>query len=62
MIADPKFAAGDTVRLISSPHIPKGLGEFRIVRRLPVEYGMHGYRVQSLADGHLRAVMEIEIA
>ena len=59
---DPKFAAGDTVRLISSPHIPKGLGEFKIVRRLPAERGIHGYRVQSLGDGHLRVVTESEIA
>ena len=59
---DPKFTTGDTVRLIPSPYIPKALGEFKIVRRLPVEHGMHGYRIQSLADGHLRAVMEIEIA
>ena len=58
---DPKFTTGDTVRLIPSAYISKGLGEFKIVRRLPVENGMHGYRVQSLADGHLRAVMEIEI-
>jgi hypothetical protein len=59
---NPKFTAGNTVRLISSSHIPKGLGEFKIVRRLPMENGMHGYRVQSLADGHLRVVIESEIA
>ena len=60
-MTNPKFAAGETIRLIPSPHISKGLGEFKIVRRLPTEHGMHGYRVQSLADGHLRVVMESEI-
>jgi len=61
-MTEPKFEAGDTVRLISSAYIPKGLGEFKIVRRLPTEHGMHGYRVQSLVDGHLRVVMESEIS
>ncbi len=59
---DPRFTTGDTVRLIPSPYIPGALGEFKIVRRLPTEHGMHGYRVQSLADGHMRVVMESEIA
>jgi len=59
---DPRFAAGDTVRLVPSPYLSKALGTFKIVRRLPVEHGMHGYRVQSLSDGHLRVVMESEIA
>ncbi|HLJ19157.1 MAG TPA: hypothetical protein VKU84_03120 [Stellaceae bacterium] len=61
-MTEPKFATGDTVRLISSAYIPKGLGDFTIVRRLPVENGLHGYRVQSVADGHLRVVIESEIA
>lgn len=58
---DPRFTAGDTVRLIPSPYLSRGLGEFKIVRRLPVEHGMHGYRVESISDGHLRVVMECEI-
>jgi hypothetical protein len=58
---DPRFTAGDIVRLIPSPYLSKALGEFKIVRRLPVEHGMHGYRVESISDGHLRVVMECEI-
>ena len=58
----PKFATGDTVRLIRSPYLSGKLGTFKIVRRLPAERGMYGYRVQSLSDGHLRVVMESEIA
>ena len=58
----PKYAAGDTVRLIPSPHLSGKLGTFKIVRRLPAEHGIYGYRVQSLTDGHLRVVMESEIA
>lgn len=59
---DPKFTTGDTVSLIPSHYISGKLGKFKIVRRLPTEHGMHGYRVESLSDGHLRVVMEIEIA
>ena len=59
---DPRFAPGDTVKLITNAYIPNGLGEFTILRRLVLEHGMHGYRLQSLADGHLRVVEESEIA
>ena len=59
---DPKFTTGDTVSLIPSHYISSKLGEFKVVRQLPIEHGMHGYRVQSLSDGHLRVVMESEIA
>jgi len=61
-MTEPRFAAGDTVRLISSAYIPKGLGEFKVVRQLPAEHGMYGYRLQSIMDGHQRVVMENEIA
>ena len=61
-MTEPKFVTGDTVMLISSHHIPDKLGKFKVVRPLPIEHGMHGYRVQSLTDGHLRVVMESEIA
>ncbi len=58
----PKYATGDTVRLIPSAYLSGKLGTFKIVRRLPAEHGMYGYRVQSLSDGHFRVVMESEIA
>jgi hypothetical protein len=61
-MVDPKFAAGDTVTLVSNARMPKELGEFKIVRPLLLEHGAHGYRIQSLADGHLRVVTESEIA
>jgi len=60
-MTEPKFTTGDTVSLIPSHYISGKLGEFKIVRRLPAEHGMHGYRVQSVVDGHLRVVMETEI-
>jgi hypothetical protein len=58
----PKFTAGDTVRLVPSLHISSALGPFEVTRLLPEERGMHGYRVTSLTDGHVRVVMESEIA
>jgi hypothetical protein len=58
----PKFSAGDTVRLIPNLYIPAALGAFEITRLLPEERGMYGYRVTSLMDGHVRVVMESEIA
>ena len=61
-MTEPKFATGDTVSLVSRHDVPGKLGRFKVVRLLPIEYGMHGYRVQSLADGHLRVVHESEIA
>jgi hypothetical protein len=61
-MAHPRFATGDTVRLLPSPYLSAKLGTFKIVRRLPTEHGMPGYRIQSLSDGHLRVVMESEIA
>ena len=61
-MAKPKFTAGDTVRLIPSLHIPSALGSFEVTRLLPEERGMYGYRVTSLTDGHVRVVMESEIA
>jgi|GEM_PF-2601066 hypothetical protein len=59
---EPKFTTGDTVSLVPSHYISSKLGKFKVIRRLPIEHGMHGYRVQSLLDGHLRVVMESEIA
>jgi len=59
---EPKFTTDDTVSLIPSHYISGKLGKFKVVRLLPMEHGMRGYRVQSLADGHLRVVMESEIA
>lgn len=61
-MTEPKFTTGDTVSLIKSHYISGTLGKFKVVRRLPTEHGMHGYRVQSLMDGHQRVVMESEIA
>ena len=61
-MVDPKFTTGDTVTLISNARIPKWLGEFKIVRPLLLEHDAYGYRIQSLADGHLRVVTESEIA
>ena len=57
-----KFSAGDTVSLSPSPHFPPTLGKFRIVRQMPTERGIAGYRIESLTDGHARVVTEAEIA
>ncbi len=59
---EPKFRTGDTVSLIPSHYLSGKLGKFKVVRPLPTEQGMQGYRVQSLSDGHLRVVRESEIA
>jgi hypothetical protein len=57
-----KFNPGDRVKLIPSPYIRNSQGEFEILRVLPVEHGMHQYRVKSITDGVVRVVMEAEIA
>jgi hypothetical protein len=56
-----KFQAGQTVTVIASPYISNARGDFNIVCVLPEEHGMHQYRIKSIADGHLRVVMESEI-
>ena len=69
-MADHKFKAGETVRVIettpvrlkrtghgSAPH-----GEFEVVRPLPAENGRNQYRIKSTLDGHERVVKEHEIA
>lgn len=57
-----KFNPGDRVKLIPSPYIRNSQGEFEILRVLPMEHGMHQYRVKSIVDGVMRVVMEAEIA
>jgi len=37
------------------------LGQFEIVRVMPVEHGIHQYRIKSMKDGHERVVIESEL-
>jgi hypothetical protein len=57
-----KFNPGERVKLIPSPYIRNTQGDFEILRVLPIEYGMHQYRIKSVTDSIVRVVMEAEIA
>jgi hypothetical protein len=58
----PKFKAGQTVTVLQSAHILDARGSFRVVCALPEERGVQQYRIKSSTDGHVRVVMESEIA
>ena len=57
-----KFKAGQTVTVVQSAHILNARGNFRILCALPEERGVQQYRIKSAIDGHVRVVMESEIA
>ncbi len=57
-----KYKVGRSVEVIASALHPRPLGRFEIVRALPVERGIHQYRIKSVLDGHERVVAESELA
>lgn len=57
-----KFAAGRKVQIAASDLRLSPLGQFEIVRALPIEHGVLQYRIKSLKDGHQRVVMESDLS
>lgn len=57
-----KFAAGRKVQIAASDLRLSPLGQFEIVRAMPIEHGILQYRIKSLKDGHQRVVMESELS
>lgn len=56
-----KFRAGRTVEFVPSDLRLTPLGQFEIVRALPIEHGIAQYRLKSLKDGHQRVAMESDL-
>ena len=56
-----KFKAGRTVEFVESDLRLTPLGQFEIVRALPIEHGIAQYRLKSLKDGHQRVAMESDL-
>lgn len=61
-MASHKFAAGRKVQFVKSDLRLSPLGQFEIIRALPIEHGILQYRVKSLIDGHQRVVMESDLS
>jgi hypothetical protein len=57
-----KYAVGRNVQFVPSELRLSPLGQFEIVRALPIEHGIAQYRIKSLKDGHQRVVMESDLA
>ena len=61
MIDTHKFKLGQSVELLRNEQNLRPLGLFEIVRIMPTEHGYRQYRIRSLADGHERVAMEVEL-
>jgi hypothetical protein len=61
-MADPKFSLNQIVDFVAWDFRLTPLGQFEIVRLLPVEHGIRRYRIKSLKDGHERVAIESELA
>lgn len=57
-----KFAAGRKVQFVKTDLRLSPLGQFEIIRALPIEHGILQYRVKSLKDGHQRVVIESDLS
>jgi hypothetical protein len=57
-----KFVAGRKVQFVPSDLRLSPLGQFEIIRAMPIEHGVLQYRVKSLKDGHQRVVMESDLS
>ncbi len=53
-----KFKIGRMVEFVPSDLRLTPLGQFEILRTLPIEHGVAQYRIKSLKDGHQRVAME----
>lgn len=56
-----KFKIGRKVAFAVSDLFKAPLGEFEILRALPIERGVAQYRIKSLKDGHQRVAMESDL-
>jgi hypothetical protein len=56
-----KFKVGQNVLMIRPGYDAVRHTTFRIVRHLPQERGVNQYRIQSVADGGERVVIESEL-
>jgi hypothetical protein len=57
-----KFKAKQLVDFVAWDFRLTPLGQFEIVRVLPVEWGVCQYRIKSIKDGHERVVLESELS
>lgn len=57
-----KFKLGQAVQLVGTYIRLKPLGRFEVVRVMPIEHGLHQYRIRSLTDGHERMALEAELS
>ena len=60
-MAQPRFKAGQKVKIVANPLITNARGSFEVVCLLPEERGMNQYRIKSTLDGQVRVVVECEI-
>jgi hypothetical protein len=58
---DQKYKLDQRVDLVTPGQRLAALGQFKIVRVLPVEHGIRQYRIQSIKDGHELVVIESEL-
>jgi hypothetical protein len=61
-MASHKYVVGRMVKFVPSELRLSPLGQFEIVRALPIEHGIAQYRIKSLKDGHQRVVMESDLS
>jgi hypothetical protein len=57
-----KYAVGRKVQFAPSDIRLSPLGQFEIIRTLPIEHGIAQYRIKSLKDGHQRVVTESDLS
>jgi hypothetical protein len=62
IMASHKYVVGRMVEFVPSELRLSPLGQFEIVRALPIEHGIAQYRIKSLKDGHQRVVMESDLS
>jgi hypothetical protein len=60
-VRDQKYRIDQLVDLIAPGFRLTSLGQFKVVRILPVEHGIRRYRIQSVKDGHERVAIESEL-
>jgi hypothetical protein len=53
-----KFRIGRKVEFVPNDLHRAPLGQFEILRALPIEHGVAQYHIKSLKDGHQRVAME----
>lgn len=60
--SDRNFKVKQHVDFVAWDFRPMPLGRSETVRVLPVEHGIHRYRIKSVTDGQERVVVESELA